>query len=244
MAQLWHFMGRDGVPIIYTWPAGRGGLRGYNYDRESSEFTIYHARQFLKSLAEVPGLEKVHIVAHSRGTDVAVTTLRELQLEFRGTGIDTRERLKMGTLVLAAPDLDWEVAQQRMTAEHFIVLVPEHATFYLSGEDKAIGIAGWFFASVQRIGRLGKEDLNEAQVDAIQNWNTGEVVNVRVDAGFIGHGYFIDDPAVLSDMILLLRDGRKAGEEYGRPLDREQSGFWQLLSGYPTQQDVESDESH
>ena len=37
--QLWHFFGRNGVPIAYTWPAGSTGLRSYMYDRESSEFT-------------------------------------------------------------------------------------------------------------------------------------------------------------------------------------------------------------
>ena len=36
IAELWHFLGRQGVPILYTWPAGAGsGLRGYNHDRES-----------------------------------------------------------------------------------------------------------------------------------------------------------------------------------------------------------------
>lgn len=41
MAELWHFMGRIGVPIIYSWPAGYPGLFGYTYDRESSKFTVY-----------------------------------------------------------------------------------------------------------------------------------------------------------------------------------------------------------
>jgi esterase/lipase superfamily enzyme len=25
IAELWHFLGRQGVPILYTWPAGAGG---------------------------------------------------------------------------------------------------------------------------------------------------------------------------------------------------------------------------
>ena len=36
MAELWHFMGRIGVPLIYTWPAGHPGLFGYTYDRDST----------------------------------------------------------------------------------------------------------------------------------------------------------------------------------------------------------------
>ncbi len=41
LAELWHFLGREHIPILYTWPAGRGGPSGYNYDRESGEFTVY-----------------------------------------------------------------------------------------------------------------------------------------------------------------------------------------------------------
>lgn len=74
LAELWHFMGREGVPLLYTWPADRGGIRGYAYDRESGQFTLYHLKQLLRSLARFPEVEKVHIVAHSRGTDVATTT--------------------------------------------------------------------------------------------------------------------------------------------------------------------------
>ncbi|MCC6357656.1 MAG: alpha/beta hydrolase [Phycisphaerales bacterium] len=55
MAQLWHFCGRAGVPIIYSWPAGSGlNLRGYNYDRESGEFTNFHLKRFLEAVAATP----------------------------------------------------------------------------------------------------------------------------------------------------------------------------------------------
>lgn len=92
MAQLWHFMGRVGMPVIYSWPAGRGGLRGYTTDSESGKFTNYHLKQFLRSVAELEGLEKLHILAHSRGTDVAMTALKELHLEYRAQGRGTQAR--------------------------------------------------------------------------------------------------------------------------------------------------------
>ena len=49
------------------------------------------------------------------------------------------------------------------------------------------------------------------------------------------HSYFYAHPAVLSDLILLMRDGRAAGAEHGRPLVRHPSGFWVLSKGYPYQ---------
>jgi hypothetical protein len=38
-AILWQSIGRQGVFIAYTWPAGHGGPFGYFYDRESGEST-------------------------------------------------------------------------------------------------------------------------------------------------------------------------------------------------------------
>jgi esterase/lipase superfamily enzyme len=65
IAQLWHFLGREGVPIAYTWPAGsKGLLRGYTYDRESSEFTVYHLKQMLRLIASCPDVQKVNVIAH------------------------------------------------------------------------------------------------------------------------------------------------------------------------------------
>ena len=46
-AELWHFMGRQGVCIAYTWPSGYGGPFGYFHDRESGEYTVLHLKQFL-----------------------------------------------------------------------------------------------------------------------------------------------------------------------------------------------------
>src|SRR5438094_218234 len=79
-AEVWHFMGRVGVPVAYSWPAGRGGVRGYAYDYESGEFTVGHLRQFIKLVAECPEVERVHVVAHSRGCEIAMSAARDLQL--------------------------------------------------------------------------------------------------------------------------------------------------------------------
>ena len=49
-AILWHSIGRQGVFMAYTWPAGYGGPFGYFYDRESGEFTIFHLREMIRTL--------------------------------------------------------------------------------------------------------------------------------------------------------------------------------------------------
>jgi len=82
-----------------------GGIFAYEYTLASTEFTINHLKHALRLLASCPDLEKVHIIAHSRGTQVVTDASRELHLEIRGTA-DTAKTLKIGTVVLCAADMD------------------------------------------------------------------------------------------------------------------------------------------
>ena len=234
MAGLWHFMGRTGVPIIYTWPAGspEGALGGYSHDSESGQFTGYHLRHFLKTIAACPDLKKIHLIAHSRGTDVLMTALRELNLEYRAAGKQTRSELKLGNLVLAAADLDFEVTSQRITAE-LLPLVPERMTVYVSATDRAIGIADLLFGSKRRIGQLRWTDLTPEQRKGLESVSQMQIIDARVNTGFLGHSYFHASPAVSSDLILLLRDNRAPGAATGRPLIKRQDSFWEIVDTYP-----------
>ena len=231
MAQLWHFMGRPGVPLIYTWPAGRGGLRGYTADVESAQFTTYHLKQFLRALATTPGLEKVHILAHSRGTEVVTTAIKELMLEARGSGLDVRKELKLGNVVLAAPDLNLQTARQTLVAEGTI-FVPERFTVYLSEGDRALKLSSWFTDSVKRLGSLIFDDLNSRERAAIAGLPNMTFINADVESDITGHAYLWINPAASSDVILLLRDDREPGAENGRPLTPLMENFWQLNDNY------------
>ncbi len=232
-AELWHFLGREGVPVFYTWPAGSPGLlRGYNYDRESGEFTIYHLKQFIRVLASCPELERVHVIAHSRGTDVSASALRELFIEARGAGMDPQTTFKIGNVVLAAPDLDLDVALQRFGAERFFFGV-ERLTMYVSEADKAIGIAGWLYSSGRRIGQLRAGDLEATQKRNLELLRRTHFVDAQVPTDGIGHSYFRAHPAVSSDLVLLLRDNRRPGKENGRPLAGGDANYWVVKEGYP-----------
>lgn len=232
-AQIWHFVGREGVPVLWSWPAGSPGLlRGYTHDRESSEFTVPHLKAFLLALASCPGLEKINIVAHSRGTDVVFSALRELHLEARGAGRDTRQVLRLGNVVLAAPDIDLEVFLQRMRSD-YVGFIPERFTIYVSPNDSAIGISAWLFGSVRRLGQADARWLPPDLQAGLRAHPVLSVVDVRASTIGMGHDYFLTNPAVLSDLILVLRDHRGPGAENGRPLEPQPSGFWRLNNGYP-----------
>ena len=238
LAELWHFLGRKHLPILYTWPAGHegvSGMRGYNYDRESSEFTIYHFKQFLKSLGRMDEIEKIHIIAHSRGTDVVVNSLREVFLEFRAEGKDPAKELRIANVVLAAPDIDYQVILQRVVAEHSVSGV-EQATIYTSPGDKAIRISEWLYGSLARIGHMGssdvKSELTQKQMDSIAENSSINLIQFRGKSDTVGHGYFTSNSSVSSDLITLINTGAKAGSPQ-RPLINEGAIYWVIEDGYP-----------
>jgi esterase/lipase superfamily enzyme len=242
VAQLWHFLGRQGVPMAYSWPAGHGGVfRGYSYDRESSEFTVYHFKQMLRLIASCPDVRRVHVIGHSRGTDVVMSGLRELHLELGGQGKPTREVLKLGTMVLAAPDLDFDVVVQRLITAR-LGHVPERVAIYVCADDEALGMANWFFGGLRRLGEIKSDVFSPAEIEALRTVGTPQVIDARVsDAGAFGHDYFHSNPAVSSDLILLLRYQYAPGAENGRPLGVNEKGFWVIDNDYPKKPGVRAD---
>lgn len=233
LAELWHFFGREGLPIVYTWPAGYPGLFGYTYDRESSEFTVFHLKQVIRWLAEQPEIENIHLIAHSRGTDVAISAFRELVIWARGAGFDPRQHFKIKNFVLAAADMDLQVISQRIAAER-LALAVDQATLYASPGDQAIGIAEWLFASPRgRVGTLEIGDLTEDEIWRMKaNAARVTIVNFEGESSGYGHDYFRTNPAVSSDLVLKIRYGLKPSEA-GRPLEHIGLNFWRVPEGYP-----------
>ena len=234
IAGLWHFLGRRGVPIAYTWPAGQTGLlRGYTYDRESSEFTVFHLKQMIREVAHNPDVKKISLIGHSRGTDVVISALRELHLEINGAGKNTREELKLGTLVLAAPDIDFEVLIQRMTTAR-LGRVPERFVMYVCSKDSALGISNWLFGGGGRAGKLRSDMFTPDELKILRATKSVQIVDAKIkNPGAFGHDYFHSNPAVSSDLIMVMRYHMMPAEKYGRPLGSDGKGFWSVDDDYP-----------
>ena len=237
-AELWHYLGREFIPIAYSWPAGHGGLlRGYSYDRESSEFTVFHLKRLLEWLARLPEVEGIHVIAHSRGTDVTFTAIRELTIEARARRENPQERFKLRNVVIAAPDINVEVALQR-TEREGTRWSAQRWTTYSSPNDKAIGFAEWLFSG----GRFGKTSYDEIN-DMAKMWSKdfaqldlagrdSVIQYVGRAGGSRSHNYFRTNPAVASDLVLTVRYGRPPGAENGRPLKHIEGLFWKIDDDY------------
>ncbi len=51
-------------------------------------------------------------------------------------------------------------------------------------------------------------------------------IEMQGKTDFIGHGYFHNNPAVSSDLIMQLRYGAPPGKEYGRPIEPAGPNSW------------------
>lgn len=230
LADIWHFSGRRGVPIAYSWPAGSGGLFGYFTDREAGEFTVYHLKEFLLQLSQIPELKKIHIVAHSRGTDVTTTALREMIIAVRSSGKDPKTVLQIENLIMAAPDLDFSVVRQRLIAEGFGAAMGQ-ITVYMNRGDTALGISQRLMAGL-RFGKLTAGGLENADKEIFSEVKTVNFINVEGVKGLTGHAYYRTNRNVLSDIGTIIRQSARPGSP-ARPLIRIQGNFWNMPTEYP-----------
>lgn len=229
LADIWHFTGRHGVPIVYTWPAASGGLFGYFKDREAGEFTIFHLKELIRMISEHNEVENIHIIAHSRGTDIITTALRELIIESRAAGISPREKYKIENLILAAPDMDFGVVSQRLIAEKIGPAFGQ-ISVYMNKDDGALGISQKLMSGL-RFGRAQSDNLTDDEREIFARVKNVNFINVEGVRGFFGHSYFRSHPGVLSDIAVVIKEKTPPGNSK-RPLSQINDNFWALPEDY------------
>ena len=235
-------LGEDFVCVVLTWPAGgsRGAFLGYNIDRESGEFAVADMRKAIRAIGQTEGMRGVHIIAHSRGTDVLASAFQQLSAEAYVSRFSNTENLRVRNIVLFAPDIDIDVAATKIfdvfsdpDAPYGARKNPNaairqgsfHLTIYSSPGDQALGLSSSIFGSRLRLGQL---DLSGPQARALRAdpGHLVDLIEVDENTGAFGHGYFLTNPAVRSDLVALI-NGLKP-DDPGRPLVEIRRPFWRI----------------
>ncbi|KSV69104.1 hypothetical protein N183_30220 [Sinorhizobium sp. Sb3] len=236
------------VCIVLTWPAGGSGgsFFGYNIDRESSEFAVADFKKAVRIIAETKGVERLHLLAHSRGTDVLASVIQQLAIEAYVSGSSLWQRYKIVNAVFFAPDIDLDVASSKLFAwvsdpdlafgsKSSAGMLPSqgamHLTVYSSPRDEALRASTLLFGSALRLGQLSIGRLPKDRSEAASKW-AGSHMGGLVDfiefsgrGGFIGHSYFLSDATVKADLVAIIRDRAKAGDPR-RQLVEIKRPFW------------------
>ena len=242
-AELCHFLGREQVCAFFTWPASTTGnfLISYTTTTESADYAVEHLKKSIRALAMTPGVEGLQILAHSRGTALTLSAIRELGLEAIAAGKEPVDVYKIDNLVLFSPDIDVDLAAQRITGflsdPDLVTVWPEgklprvlrsRLTVYTSPDDRALLVSRILFRSRKRAGQLRPEDIPEKgqrYLEALGRMDLISYLGKRTD--FFGHSYFTTNPQVSSDLIQLIRYGRKLGEP-GRQLVKTGPITWKF----------------
>lgn len=139
-----------GETILFTWPS-KAALLDYIYDRDSAMWSRDALESMLVELLQHPAVNNIHIVAHSMGTMLSVEALRQLHARFGQIAA-----LKIGAIVLAAPDIDIDVFASTVNR---IGALSQRITVLTAVNDRALGIAARLAGGVARVGAAEKERL-------------------------------------------------------------------------------------
>jgi esterase/lipase superfamily enzyme len=244
-AELCHYLGRESVCVFFTWPASSSGdfLTSYTSTTETARYAEDHLRKMIRSVASTPGVESLHLLAHSRGTAVLMSSLRSLFTEVIAAGKEPRNVLRIDNIVLFSPDIDVDLFAQDITAgfsdpdmysvwpnQRLPNALRGRLTVYSSPMDRALFVSRILFRSETRVGNIRAEDVPERAQRYLEPFDKVDIIvfeGKRTDT--FGHSYFTTNPRVSSDLIQLLRYDRKPGEP-GRELLQVGPVAWKFPS--------------
>jgi len=186
LAQIVHDSGMKATPILFTWPS-RASLFGYQYDKESTNYSRTAFEQALRILARDPAVKDITVLAHSMGTWLAMESLRQMGIR------DGRVEPKIHNVILASPDIDIDVF-----AKQFVEMGAPNPKFtiFVSQDDRALAASSLITGRISRLGAIDptaepyRSKLEKAGITAI------DLTKVKTDDS-LHHGKFAESPEIV-----------------------------------------------
>ena len=186
LAQIVHDSGMQATPILFTWPS-RASLFGYEYDKESTNYSRTALEQSLRVLATDPEVKDITILAHSMGTWLAMESLRQMGIR------DGHVNSKIHNVILASPDIDIQVF-----AKQYVEMGSPKPKFtiFVSQDDRALAASSFITGRVARLGGINptvepyRSRLEKAGITAI------DLTKVKSNDS-MNHGKFAESPQIV-----------------------------------------------
>ncbi|MQB07705.1 alpha/beta fold hydrolase [Agrobacterium tumefaciens] len=186
LAQIVHDSGMKATPILFTWPS-RASLFGYEYDKESTNYSRTALEQALRILAHDPQVKDITVLAHSMGTWLAMESLRQMGIR------DGRVEPKINNVILASPDIDIDVF-----AKQFVEMgAPKPKfTIFVSQDDRALAASSFITGRVSRLGAINP--TAEPYRSKLENAGITAIDLTKVKTGdSLHHGKFAESPEIV-----------------------------------------------
>lgn len=190
-----------GIPMLYSWAAGKDILRfngnnllrpaydGYGHDIQIAASSCQQFRIFLLDLAKAVTPQKVILFGHSQGARLVHAALTDC--EFRGEPPEPFPG-KFDNVIYAAPDIDTD---QFLQSFQQLANVASQVTIYASDKDFALDASANFARG--GLPRLGAGGPGMTVVAGIDSVDASGLPGIG-DAEF-GHAYAFLDETVMAD---------------------------------------------
>jgi esterase/lipase superfamily enzyme len=235
-AELFHYLGRDGVMIAYAWPSRQSVARYFADVREASR-SAPNLAKLLDFLAENTDAANINVLSYSAGARIlskGLVVLREKYDDADAAGL--RRALRIGNVIFAASDKDLRTfANEDLRAFYDL---PQSIRIVISEQDPILGLAralhGGSRLGSPNMGDITPEELAElAKLDKIEVINVTHTVELReYEGGFGGHGYWYQNSWVSTDILASLR-WQLPADARGLEIVREGGRQWYFPADYP-----------
>ena len=207
-AELWHYLGYEGVAIAYAWPSTPSRW-AYFADAETTDIAAHHFAVLLEYLADETDAQRIHIIGYSQGTRMVSQALHRMALKLQHLPASQAwERLRLGNVILIGSDIDREVMAGYIVDG--LLNIPDRLTIYLSRRDRALDLSQMLLRR-KRLGQLlASDEMKPHMVETLRQMGELSLINVteaKDAATGNGHGYFRRSPWASSDMLMSLRYG-------------------------------------
>lgn len=198
-AQIVHDSDAPVVPILFTWPS-RGSVLAYGYDRESTAYSRNALENLLNAISRDPAVGEISILAHSMGNSLALETLRQMAIR------DGRVAPKIRNVLLAAPDVDVDLAREAITDMGPKASRPSF-TLFVSQDDRALAVSRRVWGSTARLGAINPDQ--EPYKTQLEQANVTVLDLTKLRAGdALNHGKFAASPEVVQLIGRRLAEGQ------------------------------------
>jgi esterase/lipase superfamily enzyme len=188
--------GADFAPVLFTWPS-RGSALAYGYDRESSNYSRDALENLLRWLAKDPHVAEISILAHSMGNWVTLEALRQMAIR------DGKVAPKIRTVLLAAPDVDVDLAREQIAA---MGPARPNFTLFLSEDDRALALSRQLWGG-PRLGAIDP-DIEPYRTDLAQEKIAVVNLTKLKSSDQFNHGKFAENPLAVEIIGLSLARGQ------------------------------------
>lgn len=184
LAQLVNDGGFGGVAVLFTWPS-KSDMFSYVSDKESATASRDALQKLMRDVSQVEGVGRVHVLAHSMGSWLAMEALRENSIAgSRNLGG------RLGDVMLAAPDIDLSVFRQQMSR-----IQGANVSIFVSANDRALNLSSRLAGARPRVGAMDPTKPRDREELAQLGVKVYDLSSAS--AGFIGHSLYGDVPAVV-----------------------------------------------